>query len=295
MSLLFAASQALKTNNVKHGSLSFSPNGGYNEAIEDGKNVFCKVAPVNGSITNLTSITKELEFTRIYGNCLSAPIPAHEAIIEFAYDGVQRTMAVWRWEHINTIKPEIATGIFVSQAMSDLQKIHQLPILETLPVLGLGSLLESVEHRVKIAAQFSPSARHLAILKNLVDKFYDERDINFSNPVLIHGDCHIGNYAISPLGNKWIDYESVRVAPREWDYAGMYINLSITSNNKKAWVEASKDLEAYDEEKFFQACAIKCISTASSLLLRESSHSKFEQRMEALESLLHTKNIPTMF
>lgn len=294
MSLLIAASLALKENNIEHENLVLNTNGSYNHGIHDGENVYCKVAPINGSNNNLTSLEKELEFAKTYSNQMPMLKPLYFQVIEFEHESVLRRMTVWQWEQIHVFNPNSVSPVYVSRAMDDLALMHQLPITSSLPVLSVDSLLESVAHRIQVSAQYSPSQTHMAILGKLVDRFYDSRDIDFSSPVLIHGDCHIGNYVQAYFESKWIDYESVRVAPKEWDYAGMYINLAITADNKEAWVQGTKSIPEYDADKFFQACAIKCISTASSILLRPQSYSIFEQRMESLESLLSHKQIPKM-
>jgi hypothetical protein len=285
MNILNTVAEALRSHGIQHGILKTNHANTYNTGITDHKNVFCKIAPLHGNSSNLTNLNKELHFVIDNSYRLNTPIPLYPELITFDHDNHKRWMSVWQWEDMKAYVPETVEAGIVAEAMSQLRHIHNSPLVN-IPALDADVLLYNIQYRINAAKSSDVSAHHIDLLNALVEKFYNPRDIDLSFPVLIHGDCHIGNFVKTEGGNKWIDYESVRIAPVEWDYAGMYINLSVLGNNHEAWLKGFSEHITMDDSKFWQAVAIKRISTAASFLLQNKTHRLFEERIESLVSLL---------
>lgn len=283
MDILKSISKALAARNVFHNSLIYNPDKTLNYGATDSENIFCKVAPLNQNPTKLTDLGKELNFRTNRFHGINSLTPAYKELIQFEHDSNTRYMSVWKWEEMSAYSSETVTAQIMEDSVNKLQAIHNAKT-EGMPVLDSDLLLKIVAHRMDLVDDAKVSKNHIELLKALVSKYYDAKRINLSSPVLIHGDCHIGNFVKTNDGNKWIDFEALRVAPAEWDYAGIY--LSVIDKNFAAW-QKIRAIISIDEEKFWQAVTIKQISNAAFMLLQPKTYPLFEKKIDALVPLLN--------
>jgi hypothetical protein len=283
MDILNSIGEALTGRNIFHNSLIYNSDKTLNYGVTDNENIFCKVAPINQNPTKLTDLGKELSFRKNRFHGIHSLTPAYKELIEFEHESKIRYMSVWQWEEMVAYSSQSVTKEVLVDSLNKLQAIHNART-EGMPVLNSELLLKIVMHRIDSSDNTDVSKKHITVLKALVSKYYNPNKINLSNPVLIHGDCHIGNFVKTNDGNKWIDFEALRIAPAEWDYAGIY--LSVIDKNFDIWRKVRTTI-SIDEEKFLQAVTIKQISNAAFMLLQPETYPLFEKKVDALAYLLN--------
>jgi len=267
-----------------------------NDAFSDHAKVFCKVLPPNYGRAN---IRRELQFTNEFGNQIPLFTPLHDQLIEFHAAGAIRYATAWKWEP-NIIPATLDTlDENIVQTMAEqLTVIHRLPKREWMPHLTHDALDYTINKRISYGRENGASEEHIQLLDKLFTQLLPATKFNFMDTVPNHGDCHAKNFIKAGEGYRWTDFESIRLAPREWDMANLSLMTRRLAGKNELWdiIHEVFDAEKKVEDELVHLFEImKAISTSSYMLMHPMSQHIFKERVEALEPLLTGGDFPVRF
>lgn len=287
--------ELLKTDVIPVGDLKFSRRRN-NDAYHDSSNVFCKVTRSN---VNPQNLWRELQFVKTFMHKTATFTPWVFDLIKIPTPTGPRWASAWLWEkdititYASTVTPELATRM-----AEELTKIHQLTPQHFINPLNDDVINYNLEVRLRAAEPFNPSAEHVSVLRQLFRQYIVPENFRFKNLVINHGDCHVKNFVCKGGQFFWTDFESIRLAPREWDIATLALASRQFKEQDIAWdnmVKVFEDQQPVNFEwvNFFEI--VKALATTSYLVMDPTNYNVFEERVETLEPLLRDSTFPQSF
>jgi len=287
-----AIAAALRETSIIHGDIGLMDNRN-NLTYSDRKNIFIKVTRPGFPNKQLET---ELSLALEYGS---------EIMLEPLYDSLipvgSSSLSIWKYEELKVYENHNLTPSNAYELALELTKVHHLarPTKTHMEEMkDFGRLKNTIEMRIAVALENGMEQKYINILRALSKKFL-ERKISSDNLVLNHGDTHVGNsaYRKQLRHAAWFDFESARLAPREFDVATLRTNLLLVGKNPKAWEAA---LEVFSEtplnESYMELFTVsRLISMTSYLLLHTVHYSLAIERLTILEKLLSGSQMPLNF
>lgn len=163
--------------------------------------------------------------------------PLMERVLHKNSHGQIMVMSAWEYEQqvpvIYSINP-----MQIALAAHELYKIHSFPKYETLredakdEFQGYGDCLSSYsfnflnpDHQGKIKNLY----------KNVIQPVTESLVLNPQMNVICHGQTTLEKIIIKSSSVQWVDYESVRSAPREYDVSRMFLQLHHRLKRPDLW------------------------------------------------------------
>jgi len=286
-------SKALDARGLSHDHI-FARGSYRNLAFSDDSTVFCKVLrPTSSARLAKTELALAME----YGSELMLT-PLADDLVPVG----DSLMSVWKWERMETFASERISADDSRMAAKALARIHasHLPKTHLGRIIDFDKFVYNIERRIAFGKDNDASSTHMDTLAALSDRYIAPQTFNSeAQPVLIHGDTHIGNVVRVQGAEemKWIDFEGAKVAPRELDIATLMIDLLHVGGNAAAWTSARDVLYTDDvsSELVDQFSTIRMISLASSSLMVAGEGELFAARIDSLEPLLNNPSAVIRF
>lgn len=280
---------ALDAVGIPHDEMRFLQESN-NVSFTDG-NVFVKATRPGFSSDQLQT---ELSLALFYGpeHMLT---PTYATLVEA--DGF--FMSVWKYEHLTQLHPKTVTAATAAALAGKLNLLHQLPQ----PNFNIGSMKdfsrmkETIEKRVAYGRETGLEREFTNLMLKLSEAFLNET-LAADGFVFSHGDCHMGNAAVqddsAPI---WLDFESARLAPPEFDAATLRVNLLLLGGNETAWDAAEPVLQAVGlrTEMMELFTRSRLISMTSYIMLLPERHDIARERLRLLAPLLEGGPLPNRF
>ena len=197
-------SSFLVSENIPHNKLKIVRKGSH-QCVTDEGNVFIKVnrsmLPAQNSLNAAINIGSEM-VQPLYPSLLALPNDYF--------------LTIWKYlncESISLTRRSLLSGV------EDLVAIHQ-----TLPIFDFpnGNLLEEVLlKRANHLANLEVAENVNCLVKKYISPIYQNKQKSY----LTHGDAHLNNLVSINNVSHWIDYEQVKIAPREWDISCLIVDL----------------------------------------------------------------------
>lgn len=284
-------SAALTALAVPHAHLSLTQ-ASNNFSFSDGKDVFVKISRPGVDAEQLHA---EVFLAHHYGTDLMLK-PILPDVVPF-HDSF---MSVWNYEHLTSFKPKTVEPSIAASLAGQLNQIHHLPSppMTMRDMRSFDYLKAVIADRVEFGLAHGLEARYAQLMLLLTDTFLTDvpEDSIF---VLNHGDAHVGNAAFRARTGKptWLDYESVRLAPPEFDAATLKINLQFLGQNPDAWNAAEQvfNEEGLKPELMELFTVSRLISITSYAMLFPENYGFVRVRLDIMDEFLHTGVLPTWF
>lgn len=206
-----------------------------NWVISDRKHIVCKISPTKIGGKRLKT---EIDFCLAYSQFVKTIPLKFNQVVTIIEGDTEYSVTCWEWVEIYNLSSLIQETYHLDQAVNDLEHIHKLPAgLEIgFDRIDPNSHLQTLNERVQYSRTKGVDEDSLYLMEKMINEFYATADVLFQNKRLVvsHGDTHLGNVVIDveePYEQYWIDYESVRVAPPEWDYAMLLNSLRRDKEN----------------------------------------------------------------
>lgn len=191
-----------------------------------------------------------------------------------------RLLTVWNFQPGQAANRATVAPAVMARAAAQLALLHMSP-----PWSGLtpGDPLGVIARRL-VAAPDHPEAVRIAELAAAVRPAW--AGLAGAPMVPSHGDPHAGNLILGPDGRaSWCDWESVRLAPAEWDAACLQHNLAWLGGNDDAWA-AIEQGSALDPKRLAICLAVKAVAAASFLLMFDDRLADMQARLDRIPGLI---------
>lgn len=170
-----------------------------------------------------------------------------------------RAATVWTYLPGQTWTPATMPPSALTQPLCDLAALHRHLCWDGIDTTPPGRIF------TRRLAQH-PDRHAVTLAHTAAGDWFDRYDALTRQTPLVpsHGDAHVGNL----VGTAWIDWESVRAAPAEWDYACLSHDLYRIGGNTAAWRAVETEMTRLDlNTTVFHVCeTVKALLTASWLL-----------------------------
>lgn len=230
----------LDQNLVTHGQLKLNAlSRSKHHAVTDYNKVYVKVLKPGTSFSYASMLQTEIDFAFNTGY---GTIPLLENAIHKNSRGRSVILSAWEYEQQIPITQNL-NPIQVAQAAAELYKIHSLEKYPTLRVNADEEFREYGTYLTSHSFNFL-SANHQNLIKRLyrdvIQPVTESLTINPQINVVSHGEAILEKVVARPSAVQWVDYESVRSAPREYDAARMLLQLHYRLGRPDLW-ELFKD------------------------------------------------------
>jgi len=258
----------LLSKNVRHGVLVPNSRKSSNVCLTDNENVFIKVN--RNYVAPLTALRAA---TNIDNEYIQPLIPEFKSLPNSHYVTV--------WDYIECKKPEL-TKEFLNEAVEGLFNIHiTAPMFE----YQSGRVLEKIlQRRINKLPELAVISNIEQLIEKHVTNIYDDEP----KFVLSHGDAHLGNLVNVEGKAVWIDYEQVKIIPKEWDIACLFSDLKAVNSPYAYYiVEEFNKLSPVNFKLLTNMVMARKISIATHMISRhpDMSWDEVENKLRFKDSL----------
>lgn len=192
-------------------------------AVTDYNKVYAKVLKP-GTFSSASMLKSEIDFSM---NTQYGTNPLMEQIVHRNSKGTTMVMSAWEYEQQVPITYSL-NPIKIAQTANELYTIHSFPKYDS---LRKDTELEFQEY-VSYLSSYSfklLSPVHQELIKNIYSQAVQPATqsliLNPDLNVVCHGEATLEKSVLRKTGVQWVDYESVRSAPREYDLSRMFLQL----------------------------------------------------------------------
>ncbi len=195
----------LDTKNIEHSVLNIYRKGSH-QCITDNTNIFIKVNRARLPAQNALNASININ---------NPKVKALETTILAYPNNYYLTI----WNYLTCVDADLNDEKFIKTSIHNINTIHQTEAKFDYPN---GNLLEEVLKKRIERIQDEELRKNLnKIVKEYVSPIYQKKQKN----IVTHGDAHLKNLVSVDGEPVWIDYEQVKLAPREWDIACIVVDL----------------------------------------------------------------------
>jgi hypothetical protein len=214
----------LKLNTLSHSK---------HHAVTDSEKVYVKVLkPGTMSSANMLKTELDFAFNTNYGTN-----PLMEQVTHKSSKNHFMVLSAWEYEQqipiIYNINP-----MLIAQAANELYKIHSFPKYASLRQ-DTGEEFQDYGTCLSSHSFHFLSSDHQNKIKNLykgiIKPATESLTLNPEFNVVSHGQTTLEKIVNKPYGVQWIDYESVRAAPREYDASRIFLQLHHRLKKPELW------------------------------------------------------------
>lgn len=226
--------RVLDEQSISHGRLRLNASSqSKHHAVTDYERVYVKMLKP-GTITRASMLKAEVDFSihTEYGTN-----PLMEKIIHKNSKGTIMVMSAWEFEHQVPITYNL-NPMQIAQAANELFLIHSFPKYDTLRTNTEEEFQEYLHCLTSYSFKFLNAVHQDLIKKLYYSVVQPGTQALVASPetnVLCHGEAVLEKIVMKPSGVQWVDYESVRSAPREYDIARIYIQLHHRLGKTEYW------------------------------------------------------------
>lgn len=202
-------------------------------AVTDYEKVYLKILKPQ-TLSRATMIKTEVDFAF---NTNYGTNPLMERVLHKNSRGHIMVMSAWEYEQQLPIMYNM-NPMQIAQSATELFKIHSFPKYEALredtkeEFQSYGECFSSYsftflnpEHQSKIRNLY----------KDVIHPVTETLALNPQTNVVCHGQTTLEKVIMKPSTVQWVDYESVRSAPREYDAARMFLQLHHRLKRPDLW------------------------------------------------------------
>lgn len=226
--------RVLDEQSISHGRLRLNASShSKHHAITDYERVYVKMLKP-GTIASASMLKAEVDFSI---NTQYGTNPLMEKIIHKNSKGTLMVMSAWEFERQIPITYNL-NPMQIVQAANELFLIHSFPKYGTLRTNTEEEFQEYLQCLTSYSFRFL-NAAHQDLIKKLYYSVVQpgtQALVAFPDTnVVCHGEAVLEKIIMKQTGVQWVDYESVRSAPREYDIARIYLQLHHRLGNTEYW------------------------------------------------------------